>query len=73
MKDIKEFINEAAMKYWFATNEDTGNSYIVCAANVQEAKSLIKDKGEIRVCYLDIDKPSTRAHVFFNLEEAKNK
>ena len=73
MKDIKEFINEAIMKYWFATNEDTGNSYIVCAANVQEAKTLIKDKGEIRVWYLDIDKPSTHAHVFFNLEEAKNR
>ena len=78
MKTIQDtlneaILNEATMKYWFVTNEDNGNSYIVCAANVQEAKSLIRDKGEIRVWYLDIDKPSTRAHIFFNLEEAKNR
>lgn len=73
MKDIKDMFTESAMKYWFATNENTGNSYIVCAANVQEAKSLIKERGEIRVWYLDIDKPSSHAHVFFNLEAAKNR
>ena len=73
MKDIKDMFNESAMKYWFATNEDTGNSYIVCAANVQEAQSLIKEKGEIKVWYLAIDKPATRAHVFFDLEEAKKR
>lgn len=73
MKNLKDFITESIMKYWFVTNEDNSNSYIVCAANAQEAKSLIKDAGKISVWYLAIDKPSTRAHVFFNLEEAKNR
>jgi hypothetical protein len=69
--DVDLYKNQ--LKYWFATNENNGNSYIVCAANAREAKSLIKERGKISVWYLDIDKPSTHAHVFFNLEEAKNR
>lgn len=76
MKNITELIhentiNEAKMLYWFVQDIDEGNTYIVAASNAKEAKSLVKSSGEKQAWYLDIDKPATHAHVFFNLEEAK--
>ena len=64
-------LNEAKMLYWFVEDIDEGNTYIVAASSAKEAKSLVKSSGVKQAWYLDIDKPATHAHVFFNLEEAK--